>query len=95
MKVEISHKLNQYLEKEGVKALTIDFEETKACCGQPDLPTVKLGQPPHFDNYSQVKERGIDVFINRRLKVPEGLIKLDLYSFLFAREITIEGVQKY
>ncbi len=94
MKIEISDKLYQYLKTEDIKALTLDFEQTKTCCGQPDLPTVKKGQPPYLENYIRLETRDVVVYVNQSLKVPEKQIRLDLYAFLFAKEITIEGVQK-
>jgi len=49
--------------------------------------------PSRLDNFHLEEVEGIKIYVKKTLRLKEDTLRLDLYSFLFVKEITVEGVE--
>ncbi len=93
MEVKISNKLREYLTARGTKELTIQKLSLKACCGTPSLPSVTEGKPAEDSSFELIELEDLRVYLQRDIRVKKNTLSLDLYGFLFTKEIVVEGVE--
>lgn len=93
MNIIVTDKLKEYLLNKAVTDITIQKVSVKGCCGAPSLPTVTEGRPAEVGKFEVVEAEGLKVFLHKELRVKKDTIRLDLYGFLFTKEIVVDGIE--
>lgn len=93
MNIIVSDKLREYLINKAISDVTVQKVSMKACCGTPSLPTVLEGRPKAEANFEVYNADGLKVYLQKDIRVKRDTLRLDLYGFLFTKEIVVDGVE--
>ena len=93
MNIIVTDKLKVYLQNKSVTDVTVQKVSVRGCCGAPSLPTVTEGRPVEEGNFEVFDAEGLRVFLQKDIRVKKDTLRLDLYGFLFTKEIVVDGIE--
>lgn len=92
LNIILSDKLKEYLANKEITDLTVK-KVSNGCCGAPSLPAVKEGKPKEDGNFHVYTRDGVSIYLEKEIRVKNNTLSLDLYGFLFTKEIVVDGIE--
>lgn len=91
MKIVITDKVREYMETKGLKIITLNIIQTRACCGTSISPSVEHIKPTSLADYNHYNLNDIDVYIDKVTPADELIFVLK--SFLALKYIDVQGIK--
>lgn len=91
----MSKEVKKWLEERG-SVLTIESIKGIGCCVGSQVEVVTWLEPPKNHNgYLEEYVDGVHFFIEKGLTFKKGIVKISLSRFLFTKQITISGLERF
>ncbi len=91
MRIALDPEAREFIARKG-GAVTIKIRKLDACCGGGAMPVAAAGEPSSRDGYEEHHVDGIRVFLPAGLATGPDGVHIRLNTFLFLRDLTVDGV---